>query len=62
MIAHYDVYKDKTNSYQSVNTDGYIERLKKLRALNCRPSRARRDAFEIRHLPFSSMSVLTKSR
>ena len=47
--------------HATANVDVLIERLKKVRALNCNPSDVGMDTYTLRRLPFNKLSILTKS-
>jgi hypothetical protein len=46
--------------FYTANIDVFIERLRKVRALNSDPSRVGMDSYILKKLPFNKVSILTK--
>ena len=51
----------KREVYYSANIDTFIERLKKVRALNCDPSDIGMDTYVLKRLSFNKLNILTRS-
>lgn len=59
MVAHYIKYGKKTEPYNP-QIDTFIERIKKIRALNCNPSDIGIDNFLLKKLISNKVNVFTK--
>ncbi|MDD5496368.1 MAG: hypothetical protein PHP46_04640 [Candidatus Omnitrophica bacterium] len=51
----------KRESIHTANSDFFIERLKKIRALNGDPSLVGMERYVLKKMPFNKLSILTKS-
>lgn len=51
---------NKAESSCETNTELFIERLKKIRALNCNPSDVGINSYILKRLSFNKLNVLTK--
>ena len=54
------IKSNKKRKYENAYIDIFIERLKKVRALNCNPSLVGIDSYVLKGLHFNKLNVLTK--